>query len=120
MSRIPSLWWRVLFWCALAFAFTMAVAPIPPHLPTDNLGDKFEHSLAFAVLALLGALAYRATRLLRIGERLSLLGAAIELVQSIPGLHRDCDILDWVTDTIAVGIVLVLVWAWRVSRSSPA
>jgi hypothetical protein len=114
--RNPLLW-RVLFWCALLFAFTMAVLPIPPHLPIDSLGDKFEHSLAFAVLALLGAVAYPATPLMRLGERLSFLGAVIELVQSIPSLHRDCDIMDWVTDTIAVGVVLALVWAWRRMRS---
>jgi VanZ family protein len=113
--------WRVLFWCALLFACTMAVVPVPPHLPIDSLGDKFEHSLAFAVLALLGAVAYRATPLPRLLERLSFLGAAIELFQSIPSLHRDCDIRDWVTDTIAAGVVLGLVWVWRRTRhSSPA
>ena len=113
MSRVPSLWWRVLFWAALLFAFTMAVVPIPPHLPIDNLGDKFEHMLAFATLALLGAVAYPATPQIRLLERLSFLGAVIEVVQSIPSLHRDCDIMDWVTDTIAVGVVLGLVWGWR-------
>ena len=113
MTRVPPLAWRLFFWCALLFAFTMAVLPIPPKLPMDSLGDKFEHMLAFAVLAGLGAVAYRETPLFRLGERLSFLGAVIEVVQSIPSLHRDCDIMDWVTDTIAVGAVLGLVWLWR-------
>lgn len=113
MIRVHLSLWRLLFWCALLFAFTMAVLPIPPKLPMDSLGDKFEHMLAFAVLAGLGAVAYREMSLFRLGERLSFLGAAIEVIQSIPSLHRDCDILDWVTDTIAVGMVLGLVWGWR-------
>ncbi|MEP7007221.1 MAG: hypothetical protein ABI810_14650, partial [Sphingomonas bacterium] len=56
---------------------------------------------------------YSAMPLFRLGERLSFLGAAIELLQSIPALHRDCDIRDWIADTIAVTIVLCLVYLVR-------
>ena len=38
----------------------------------------------------------------RIGERLSFLGALIEVLQAIPELHRDCDIRDWIADTAAI------------------
>ena len=44
---------------------------------------------------------------------LSLFGAVIEIVQSIPALHRDSDVLDWIADTAAVVVVLVLVRWWR-------
>lgn len=106
-------WLQSLFWCALLFALVMAVLPQPPHLPIDNFGDKFEHMLAFSVLALLGSIAYPAMPLFRLGERLSFLGAAIEVIQSIPRLHRDCDIRDWIADTIAATIVLGLVYLAR-------
>ncbi len=111
---------KALFWCALVFALVMALLPHPPHLPIDDLGDKFEHMLAFATLAVLGAIAYPAMPLLRLGERLSFLGAIIEVLQSIPGLHRDCDIRDWIADTIAVAVALGIVhlmWQRRAAAS---
>jgi len=112
-------WLRSLFWCALAFALVMALLPHPPHLPIDSLGDKFEHSLAFGALALLGSSAYPAMPLPRLAERLSFLGAMIEVLQSIPALHRDCDILDWVADTIAIVVLLSIVHLVRRRRAQP-
>ena len=95
----------VLFWLALIGATTLAIMPQPPVLPTDELGDKFNHVLAFATMAALAAVAYRDTPRLRVIERLSFLGAMIEVVQSIPILHRDCDIRDWIADTLAIVVV---------------
>jgi VanZ family protein len=100
---------RIALFGAVAFAVTMALLPKPPNLPIDQFGDKFSHMLAFATMALLAALAYPRMRLVRIGERLSFLGALVEVIQSIPSLHRDCDIHDWVADTIAITVVLVIV-----------
>lgn len=94
-----------LFWLALAGATALAIMPQPPVLPTDNLGDKFNHMLAFATLAALAAAAWPAAPRLRVIERLSFLGAMIELVQSIPGLNRDCDLRDWIADTLAIVVV---------------
>ena len=99
---------KAAFWGALLFAVVMAILPKPPHTPIDQFGDKFEHMLAFGTLAACAALGYAETPLLRIGERLSFLGAMIELVQSIPSLHRDCDIMDWVADTTVVVIVMLV------------
>ena len=100
---------RAAFWTAAIGAVTMAVLPTPPHLAIDRFGDKFEHMLAFATLALLAAGAFPRVSLARIAERLSFLGALIEVTQSSPTLHRDCDIRDWVADTLAVLAVLALV-----------
>ena len=102
-----------LFWLALAFAVTMALLPHPPHTPVDRFGDKFEHMLAFATLALLGAEAFPRFPLPHLGERLSFLGALIEVLQAIPALHRDCDIRDWVADTLAIAMVLAIVALFR-------
>lgn len=93
------------FWAALAFAVVMATLPKPPALPTDQFGDKFEHMLAFATLTVLASLAFPRFALARIVERLSFLGALIEILQSIPALHRDCDIRDWIADTLAIAVV---------------
>ncbi|HEU4960903.1 MAG TPA: hypothetical protein VFT56_10890 [Sphingomonas sp.] len=100
---------RWLFAAALIVTLFMALDPKPPHLPLDDLGDKFEHSLAFATLTLLALFGFPSMLPLRIAERLSFLGALIELGQSIPVLHRDCDVRDWVADTIAILIVVLVV-----------
>ncbi|HYG31126.1 MAG TPA: hypothetical protein VD887_13050 [Allosphingosinicella sp.] len=101
---------RTAFWGAACFAFVMAVLPQPPHLPGDP-SDKVQHILAFAVLALLAGVGYRHVSAWRLGVALSLFGAAIELVQLIPPLHRDGDILDWCADTVAAAFLLLLVRA---------
>jgi hypothetical protein len=107
-----------LFWLALAVAVTMALLPHPPQLPIDRFGDKFEHMLAFATLTLLADFAFPAAPRLRIAERLSFLGALIEVTQSIPALHRDCDIRDWIADTLAILVTAGLLTAWRGARKA--
>ena len=94
----------------------MAVLPHPPRLP-GNPNDKLQHVTAFATLALLGSFAYPTTALLKLLVRLSLFGAAIEVVQAIPQLHRDSDILDWVADTVAIAAALLIVRWWRRRQS---
>jgi hypothetical protein len=107
---------RGLFRAAALFAFVMAVLPHPPGLPLHP-SDKVQHIIAFATLAALGAWAYPAKAPAALIVRLSLFGALIELCQAIPALHRDSDVLDWIADTIACGLVLLLVAWWR-RRSS--
>jgi len=103
---------RILFWIAASFAFVMAVLPHPPEVPGQP-NDKVQHITAFATLALLGSFAYPATALLQLLLRLSLFGALIEVVQAIPALNRDSDVLDWLADTVAVAVVLLLIRWWR-------
>ena len=76
---------------------------------------------AFGTLTILSVLAFPATSLLRIGERMSFLGALIEVLQSIPSLHRDCDVMDWLADTlIIVAVLTVIVVYRRLSARPPA
>ncbi len=110
---------RLLFWAAAIFAFVMAVLPHPPELPGAP-SDKFQHMAAFATLGLLGAWAYAETALLQLLIGLSLFGALIELVQAIPAIHRDSDPKDWLADTLAAGLVLLLIRWWRARKSAPA
>ncbi len=102
---IPVRMRRLLFWAAVTFAFVMAVLPHPPELPGAP-SDKVQHVAAFATLGLLAAWAYMRSPMLRLLAGLSLFGALIEIVQTIPILHRDGDVIDWVADTVACGLVL--------------
>src|SRR5207245_7102623 len=85
---------RALFWAAACFAFVMAVLPHPPEVP-GHPNAKLQHVAAFATLALLGSFAYPRATLTSLLVRLSLFGAPIEVIQAIPILHRDSDVLDW-------------------------
>lgn len=105
---------RLSFWAAAIFAFVMAILPHPPDIP-GNPSDKLQHIAAFATLGLLGAWAYVQTPLVQLFGGLSAFGAFIEIVQAIPALHRDSDVKDWIADTVACGVVLLLVY-WRRSR----
>jgi hypothetical protein len=108
---------QLLFWCALFFALFMALSPRPPAV-AGNLGDKYQHMLAFGTLTILGTAGYRETPLFLLGERLSFFGALIEVMQSIPSLGRDCDVRDWVADTAVIIAVLIVVASWRNSRGN--
>lgn len=109
---------RLLFWLALIFSVVMAGLPNPPRLPIDSYGDKFEHILAFSALAALAALGFPGSLRWRIAERLSFVGALIEVTQSIPALHRDCDIRDWIVDTVAI-VVVTVVMGFLLRRRDP-
>ena len=111
---------RVAMWAAIFGAVTMALLPHPPHVPIDRFGDKFEHMLAFGVIAALAAWGHSRVPLVRIGERLSFLGALVELFQSIPALHRDCDVRDWIADTVSIAMVLAVFALARRRRISAA
>lgn len=98
---------RGMFWAASLFTLVMALITFPhtaePGLP---INDKIQHGLAFATLTTLALLGYRRVPPLRIGERLSFFGAMIEILQAMPVIHRDCDIRDWMADTLAIVAVL--------------
>lgn len=98
---------RILFWAAMFFAVVMAVLPHPPQV--GHVSDKIQHIAAFVTLTVLAVAAYPRTEPLRIAERLILLGAVIEVVQSIPVLHRDCDVHDLLADCLAIGAVMLVV-----------
>ena len=99
---------RGAFWIAAFVALVMALLPHPPQLPGEP-SDKIQHIAAFLVLGALGSFAYPKTRPTYLGAGLSLFGAAIEILQLIPELHRDGDPLDWIADTLAVVVIIVLI-----------
>src|SRR4051794_16269422 len=105
------------FAAALLLTLVMAWLPHPPVVPLHE-DDKLWHVIAFVTLSVLAGLAFPAAALARIGERLSFLGAVIEVVQSMPALHRDCDIKDWIADTAAIAVTLAIVAGIRRLRAT--
>jgi VanZ family protein len=91
-----------LAFCA-AFVFTFVAAVMPPHqAPKLFPWDKAEHFAAFYTLTLLAMVAFPRRNLLILAVLLSAFGGLIELVQALPIVNRDCDVRDWIADTIAV------------------
>ena len=110
-------WLRHAFWAALAVTFVVAIWPRPLHVPGEP-SDKVQHIFAFATLTALALAAYGRASFLRILTGLVLFGAFIEVAQSVPGLHRDAELLDWVADVAAVAAVFAIAAAWRRFRKS--
>ncbi len=105
---------RAAFWAAIILTFADAEMPAS-HAPQFFPWDKAEHFTAFFVLACLAAAAYPRASLIIVGLWLALFGSLIELVQALPVIHRDCDIRDWIADTIAIcaAFAPMLLDRWR-------
>lgn len=101
---------KAAFWSACVFTLVMATNPQPPQVP---MPDKLLHAAAFFVLTALHKMAYRDFGFWRRIAAMAVLGGAIELIQSIPDLHRDADIKDWVAD-----IAAAILASWIVSGLS--
>ena len=108
---------RPAFFLALAFTLFMALSPSPPAMPTDGFGDKFQHMMAFGTLTVLARLGFVKMPNWLILERLSFIGALIEVFQAMPSVHRDCDWRDWVADTVAIAVMLLVLALLR--RGTP-
>ena len=107
-SARAQLWLRRAFFVSAAFAFVMALLPKPPDLP-GGPGDKIQHMMAFATLGTLAAAGWRDRPLAVLFAWLAGFGAAIELFQAIPVLHRDAEWLDWLADMAAAAAALGVV-----------
>ena len=99
---------RLAFFTVALFTTVTALLPSPEFEPTFAYADKVKHFAVFALLATLAWFGFPEASRRLIVERLSFLGAGIEVLQSIPVLHRDCDVFDWATDTVAVVIAVLL------------
>lgn len=93
-------WSRIALALAGMLTFTMAALPHPPPL-LGAAPDKLQHIAAFAVLAALSAVAFPARPMFVLLCALIGFGALIEVVQAIPALNRDSDILDLLADAAA-------------------
>jgi VanZ family protein len=93
----------------------MALVPHPPEFPGEP-GDKIQHMIAFFTLGVLAAAGWRDRRFVGLFVALAGFGAAIELFQAIPALHRDAELGDWLADMAATVVALGVV---RLALGSP-
>ena len=98
---------RTIFWIALAVSLAAALNPKPPHFEGAP-GDKVQHIIAFLVLTAMALAAYPQAKRWAQALALSGFGALIEFLQMIPALHRSSELMDWVADSGAVLVVILL------------
>lgn len=102
----------LMYWVAVSFTLAMALLPQPPSIPLGS-SDKVQHMLAFAVLSFLACFTFPQRRSTELFLALAILGGLIEILQMIPALHRDADVMDWVADCAASLVVFGLVAALK-------
>ncbi len=97
-----------LFWLSILVISWLVVAP-QEELPPVRLWDKAAHTLAFAALMLLCAVAYRQRfSLARIASMLFIFGVGIEIVQYlIP--YREFSLLDMLANSLGILVALPLI-----------
>ena len=103
---------------AVAVVFTLFKAFAPAHAGGGGLfpWDKADHFSAFFVLTGLALVALPRQPLWRIAAAMAVLGAAIELIQGLPFVGRDCDFWDWFAEMCAVSAVYAVILAARMRR----
>ncbi len=108
------------FWAGVLGTTFLSLVPVEFLPQAFNWWDKAQHALGFAVLTVLGLLAYPEARW-HLSFGLLLFGGCIELAQAASG-WRHGDWLDLLAD--AVGVVVVLtpwcLWRFASKRASPA
>lgn len=94
-------WARRIFWLLVLIVIALTLSPTA-YLPKQafTFWDKAQHALAFATLALLGALAYPRRIGLLVFSLLAF-GGAIELAQAATG-WRSGDWADWLADGVGL------------------
>lgn len=105
---------RILFVVCACLAFVMAALPHPPQLPGQP-SDKIMHVLAFATLGGLAAYGFHRVGIAPLFAALTGFGALIELVQAIPALHRDSDVIDLLAD-MGAALVALMATRWITAR----
>ncbi|WP_322418451.1 VanZ family protein [Mesorhizobium huakuii] len=109
------------FVVTLVAVLVLALLPMPElqefgfDIGFDN--DKLNHASAFATLAVLGALGWP-RRIVTLVIFLTLVGAAIEILQGTPLIDRDLDVFDWAADCIGIagGLVVAMSINWVMRR----
>jgi VanZ family protein len=89
----------------IGFMAVIALSLLPQEiLPETGTWDKFNHALAYGVLALSGGLGFKGRRsLLMVGIGLIVLGAGLELAQSVIP-DRDGSITDTLANFVGVAM----------------
>lgn len=121
--------WRVIGWILIAASFYASLMPAKS-LPEIGVSDKFEHTFAYAFLALWFAGLYPRSRYIVIGGALFVMGVSIEIAQGAMHLGRQADYRDVIANTagILAGLALAALWlggwaeridGWARGREAP-
>lgn len=106
---------KIIFYLSLIIILILAVLPANKIPTAFNFWDKAQHFLAFAVLTLLGLIAYIGFKmqkyhtkiLINLITGIIIYGAIIELIQTfLP--WRSGDIRDWLADSLGVIVVSII------------
>ncbi len=100
---------RPLFWLVASLFVVLAMLPTSSGPPPFPYADKVQHFIAFALLGGLAWCGFPATPGRLIFERLALLGAGIEVFQSLPFVSRSVDVFDWAADVGGAGLAILIV-----------
>ncbi len=94
---------KTAFFIGLVAVIALSLLP-QENLPETGMWDKLNHALAYGVLAVLGGFGFKGGRsLLIVGIGLVVLGAGLELAQSVIP-NRDGSIYDAVANLVGVAI----------------
>jgi VanZ family protein len=105
---------RLGFWLCVVAVLVLALLPGSAPMPSTGW-DKSNHALAFAVMTLLGRLAYpRSAAALVLG--LFAYGGLIEALQALTP-DRSSEWGDWLAD--CVGLALAWAFIWLAQRFAP-
>jgi VanZ family protein len=122
-ERVPPSARRAAFWAVraafvLAIIISFTVSTLPgPEAPRGLPWDKANHFGAFYVMMGLGAASRPGKNPWLTALVLWLFGGLIEVLQSIPAVHRDGDVMDWLADTLGILAVMAPLtvrpwWDW--------
>lgn len=92
--------YRIALSLAAAFSLTIAVLLQAANILGES--DKLQHILVFCILAILARLSFRTVPSALIALGFVLFGAAIEVIQMLPFLHRDAERGDLAADSLAI------------------
>jgi VanZ family protein len=113
-SQLPRSLRLALYAAAVCVLLYLCLAPTDS-LPQPGIGDKWEHAVAWFVLAALGLLL--SPRRPRAIAAFSLaLALGIEFLQASMGFGRHGDWRDLVADALGVAAAFALAWALRMVR----
>jgi VanZ family protein len=111
--------WLGLGWVFIVFSVVASLVP-GQNLPNTHLGDKWQHSIGYALLTLWFTGIYPKTSYWKVGAGMLALGVAIEIAQGAMPFGREMEIRDVGANTlgIVIGLMLALVgvggWAQKI------
>ena len=105
-STLRRLWMAAIAVLALLIIVT-SLTPSPV-VPTQSLSDKYAHFIAYFALAMLGSAIATPAGLWKVMLRCLLLGASLEIAQSLLTDHRTADLADLAANAAGIAVAWVI------------